>query len=89
MLNWENVDKGRKIERAKVFGGWLVLLRTMQLIEVEVPIEGVIASGHQMKERRIQPLNGIICMTFISDPAHEWIIEPEVEGELKIMKKEE
>lgn len=78
-LSWEIIDTIRHVERAKVRGGWLVLIRTMQMVEAEMPVKSKVLGAGSHTELKRMPLNGLLGFCFVADKKHEWQIEKEPE----------
>ena len=79
MLKWQEVDKKRGVERARVFNGWLVTVHGIQEVETEVPTTGTISTPGIRATRKVKrPLNGMLSAIFVLDPAGDWKIEKEV-----------
>ena len=72
MLNWEMIDEGNGIFRAKVPGGWLV--KAYQIF--------MLRSNKDLRVQQI-PVNGMLSIAFIPDPNHEWNDEYRIEEENK------
>ena len=76
-MKWELVSKEAELWRCKVFGGWIV--RHFQMYSINIIEKGVIGrEGHA-------PLNAAVAITYIPDPNHEWVIEPEDESSTNII----
>ena len=79
MLDFEVVDEPKGIKRAKLPGGWLVVIYAMEYMFTQRPGKSKIstftgAPGVPLETVRV-PLNSTMCCTFVSDPEYKWIIE--------------
>jgi len=63
---WE-VSEELGIQRLKVFGGWLVKRNENFMIKMQ--------QGKIIGSETAMPVNGMLAMTFVPDPAHEWKFE--------------
>lgn len=66
-LKWELIDKDgtAQINRAPIFGGWLVLVTDNVCNNLTSNGQGPLEQGYEWRNN----------LTFVPDPKHEWALE--------------
>lgn len=75
-LEWEQIDPNTK--RAKVFGGWIIVIYGMQRVKMQVRKNQTIAlkAGSVIEMEEIEkPLNGLLSAVFVPDANWQWEIK--------------
>ena len=76
-MEWERIDPNTK--RAKVHGGWIVVLYGIQKVMMQVKKNQSITvrPGMLVETEEVErPLNGLLSAVFVPDAKYEWALKP-------------